>query len=91
MAEQTKPTAKPAAQPAATPKAEKAAKPQTAWGLTELEVLAALAGKPVVLTLTSGRELRGALVGYDNYFVTVKTADAVVLAHKGSLETVRAA
>ncbi len=86
MAEQTK------QQAPRTPKVkDKPPKRAGEWGLTEADVLEALAGKPVVVTFTNGVRYTGTLVGYDQYHVTIKTADAVMLLSKGAVEHLRAA
>lgn len=76
------------------PKLDKPTKPPkrpVEWGLTEADVLEALAGKQVIVGLASGTEIPGALVGYDQFHLTLKVADTVVLIGKGQVETVRRA
>lgn len=75
-----------------TPKQPKEPKPKRAyeWGLTQFDALEAWAGKQVLCSFTSGAQLSGALVGYDQFHLTLKVGSEVVLVRKGALETLRA-
>ncbi len=76
------------------PKADKPPKPPkrpVEWGLTEADVLEALAGKQVTVEFASGAHYVGALVGYDQFHLVLKVVDAVLLLNKGQVEYIHAA
>lgn len=86
MAEQTK------QQAPQTPKVkDKPPKRAGEWGLTEADVLEALAGKPVAVEFASGAHFTGSLVGYDQFHLVLKIGDAVMLLGKGQVEYIHAA
>ena len=89
MAEQ--PKQQPKAQQAQTPKAERQPKKPLEWGLTQADCLEAWQGKDLVVGLASGEEVRGRLVGYDQFHLVLRVETAVVLVSKGRVEAVRAA
>lgn len=74
-----------------SPKADKPPKRPVEWGLTEADVLEALAGKQVVVASASGAHWQGALVGYDQYHLVLKVETLVMLLGKGQVEYIHAA
>jgi hypothetical protein len=75
---------------AQTPRADKPPKKPLEWGLTQADCLEAWAGKDVVVELASGKAVRGALVGHDQFHLTLRVNGAVVLVCKGRVELVQA-
>jgi hypothetical protein len=76
---------------AQTPRADKPPKKPLEWGLTQGDCLEAWQGKDVVVGLASGEQVRGKLVGYDQFHLVLRVEAAVVLVSKGRVEAVRAA
>ena len=77
--------------PAPTPKADKPPKRPVEWGLTELDVLEALAGKQVVVMGANSAHWQGALVGYDQFHLALKVESVVLLLNKGQVAYIHAA
>lgn len=55
------------------------------WGITDLMALQNWQGKEIEVNLSSGDELRGELVGYGMFTLTLKHTTGIIIVNKGNV------
>jgi sRNA-binding regulator protein Hfq len=60
-------------------------KEQSNWGISDVQAFTAWQGQVVDVVLQRGEAVRGALVGYGAYTLTVKAGARIVVISKGAI------
>lgn len=60
-------------------------RPPGQWGVSDLDALKAWQGKPLEIHLITGKIIRGTLVGYSNFTLTLKIGEGVAVVNKGAI------